>query len=648
MSVEALHYSGDSDNTATNGDLNVLIALTCLDVCYQIKTRRPSATVVPLGYGCSPRLRLFQFVTTHNLLTQLCPHTTCPHNLLTHNLSPHNLSTHNLLTHNLHTHNLSPHNLLAQTHLAHTQLVTTQLVTTQLAHTQLAHTQLVTTQLTHGRRGTYGTGLSGGALGSRLAPWTPPLFAWQAWHSATSTVTLRGRRGTWRHRSSLCVAGVALMALGWLWWHLVPVWRRRRRRCLRSRRGTWRHRSALCLAGVPLMALGWLCWRAWFPFGAVDAAAVCTAGVALGDIDRHFPWQAWHLTTLWSLCVLGWLWWRAWFPFGARCLCGRRGTWRHRPSLGDIDRLFAWQAWHLWHWAGSGGALGSGSQLAPWSPRLFAWQAWHSATWTCILRGRHGAWWHPAPLCAAGVALTAPDAQPCHAALSHTIFVTHNSFARNFFTHISLTHTHSFVTHNFVTHNLSHTSLSHATSLSHTSLSHTQLCHTHTQLCHTHNSFTHNFVTDNFVTHTTLSHTTLSHTTLCSFVTDNLSHTALSHTALSHTTMSHTQSFTHSFVTNNFVIHNSFRRNFVTDNLSHTTLSLTAHNLSRTTLSLTTFHTQLFHTHTHNFLTNNSSPTTFEMIDPPPYPLSFLLSPCRFNHFFWLLEELDLRGFPVL
>ena len=47
---------------------------------------------------------------------------------------------------------------------------------------------------------------SGGALGSQLTPWAPRLFAWhwrhghfawQAWHLATSTVTLRGRRGTW-------------------------------------------------------------------------------------------------------------------------------------------------------------------------------------------------------------------------------------------------------------------------------------------------------------------------------------------------------------------------------------------------------------------------------------------------------------------
>ena len=58
-------------------------------------------------------------------------------------------------------------------------------------------------------------------------------------------------------------------------------------------------------------------------------------------------------------------------------------------ALGDIDRHFAWQGWHLWHWTGSGGALG-----LQWPPvvaaavgvtgvalgnidRHFAWQAWH-------------------------------------------------------------------------------------------------------------------------------------------------------------------------------------------------------------------------------------------------------------------------------
>ena len=84
-------------------------------------------------------------------------------------------------------------------------------------------------------------------------------------------------------------------------------------------------------------------------------------------------------------------------------------------ALGDIDLHFAWQAWHLWHWTGSGGALGSpfGAVVAAavgvagvalgdidlhfalaWYlydiDRHFAWQVWHLATWTCILRGRRG------------------------------------------------------------------------------------------------------------------------------------------------------------------------------------------------------------------------------------------------------------------
>ena len=51
------------------------------------------------------------------------------------------------------------------------------------------------------------------------------------------------------------------------------------------------------MAGVALVALGWLWRRAWFPVEAVVAAAVCVAGMALGGIDLHFAWQAWHLAT---------------------------------------------------------------------------------------------------------------------------------------------------------------------------------------------------------------------------------------------------------------------------------------------------------------------------------------------------------------
>ena len=338
---------------------------------------------------------------THTQLTHTqLAHTQLAHTQLTHTQLTHRDHTHNMFTHNCwhttysHTHNLlthtaySPHNLLT-TQLAHRQLAHTQL-TTQLAHhtacshttcshTTYSHTTCSHTTCSHttcphasyshsGRRGAYGTGLalvarlslswrrgcrgrlrgrrgtwrhgpllclasvalgdmdrhfawqawdlrhwafSGGALGSELTPWAPWQFAWQAWHLATWTVTLPGKRGTWRHGRALCVAGVALgdthRHFSWQAWHLATwtvtlpgrcgtygtglalvarlglSWRRGRRGRLRGRRGTWRHGPLLCLAGV-----------------------------ALGDMDVHFAWQAWHLRH-WAG-----LWWR---PF--HC-CTRR------------------------------------------------------------------------------------------------------------------------------------------------------------------------------------------------------------------------------------------------------------------------------------------------------------------------------------
>ena len=122
------------------------------------------------------------------------------------------------------------------------------------------------------------------------------------------------------------------------------------------------------------MALGWLWWRARVPVDAVAAAAVCVAGVVLGDIERRF-------------CVAG-------------------------VALGDIYVHSAWQAWHLWHWAGSAERRALGSQLTPWPPRLLAWQAWylatssvdsawqvrHLATCTYILGGKRGTWRHRASI----------------------------------------------------------------------------------------------------------------------------------------------------------------------------------------------------------------------------------------------------------
>jgi len=109
------------------------------------------------------------------------------------------------------------------------------------------------------------------------------------------------------------------------------------------------------------------------------------AGVALGYSDLHFAWQAWHLCH-WAgySGALG--------SFGrSDYLHGRRGTWRQQSSLcmagmalGDIDLHFAWQAWYL--------AI-SVFTLRGWcvvgdSDLHFAWHARHLATATFTLRGR--------------------------------------------------------------------------------------------------------------------------------------------------------------------------------------------------------------------------------------------------------------------
>ena len=184
------------------------------------------------------------------------------------------------------------------------------------------------TFVSRGRRGTHGTGwrawtglgacdaaalcVAGAALGDIHLR-----FTWQAWHYVTFTFVSRGRRGTdgtgWRawtglgacDAAALCVAGAALggihLRFTWQAWHLVTF-----TFISRGRRGT---------DGTG--------WRAWTGLGACDAAALCVAGAALGDIHLRFTWQAWHLVT---------------FTFVSR---GRRGTdgtgWRAWTDLGACD-----------------------------------------------------------------------------------------------------------------------------------------------------------------------------------------------------------------------------------------------------------------------------------------------------------------------
>ena len=165
----------------------------------------------------------------------------------------------------------------------------------------------------------------------------------------------------WRHRPALRVAGVALMALPLLAclvpagaaavcvceaWHLEApwrsVWRASSTSILCGRHGIWWHRPSFCVAGVVHISLGWLWWCAWFPLG-----------------PRLFVWQAWRLEASTSI------------------RCGRRGAWRHRPSVRAAGVA-------LMHWAASGGMLGS---------------RWRRG----CLCGRRGIWKHQRRSCVAGV-----------------------------------------------------------------------------------------------------------------------------------------------------------------------------------------------------------------------------------------------------
>ena len=216
-------------------------------------------------------------------------------------------------------------------------------------------------------------------------------FAWQAWHLATSAVVSRGRRGTWGHLSSF--AGVVLMWLGWLW------------------------------------------WRAWSPVTPRHAAALCVAGVALGDIYRPFTWQAWHLGT--STFVL----------------CGRRAT--YGTGLALVARLVV----------------------------LMGLLHTHTHNLSHTIFFTHLGYNH---LAHTSLSHTIFHTQLCDTPSStHThIFVTHHlshTSLLHIIFHTQLCHTPS-STHNFVTHRLSHTSwfqpsFTHA----HTSLSltifHTQPLH---------------------------------------------------------------------------------------------------------------------------------------------------------------------------
>ena len=470
---------------------------------------------------------------THNIFfyTHLCQPPSCTHHLFTHNFVTHHLShttlshtisfthlfhtlfhapsfTHNLVTHHL-LHTTLSHTPSFHTQLCHTPSFTHNFVTHHIFHTQLCHKPSFTHSFTHH--------LSHTTLSHTI-------FHTQLCNSPSFTHIFVNH-----HLSHT------------IFHNLVTL---RDSGTLRGRRSTWRHLPSFRLAGMLQVALGGALGRRWSPSVAGDAAALCMAGVALGDIYLRFAWHAcYRLHLVARLVAVGRRWsplvavGRRWSPLvavGRRLrrgtLRGRRGTWRHLSSfyvagvaLGDIYVRFTWQAWHL-------------------------------ATSTFVLRGRR----------ATGYIFDTPSFTPLcytpsfthhlsHHFVTHTPCFTHRhrpSFTHHL-SHTTLSHTifntpsftHHFVTH---THHLSPHHLSHTTS------SPTIFFHTifDTPLCHTPSfgtpSFTHHFVTHH------LSHTTLS----CAlfhihFHTHHLSHTTLSHT---HTIfLCHRPCFIYNFATHNFV-----------------------------------------------------------------------------------------------
>ena len=176
---------------------------------------------------------------------------------------------------------------------------------------------------------------------------------WPAWHNLTSTVVLRGRRGTY---------------------------------------GTG--------------------WRAWTWLGARDAAAFCVAGVAQPHIYRHFTWQgvaqphiyrrfAWQACHLWHWVARLDLVRR---PWRRGILRGRRGTTSHLPSfhVAGVAQPHIYRHLPSFHVAGV--AQPHIYRRFAWH---FAWQAWHNLTSTVISRGRRGTTSHLPSFCVAGVALMA-------------------------------------------------------------------------------------------------------------------------------------------------------------------------------------------------------------------------------------------------
>ena len=219
-----------------------------------------------------------------------CPYTTCPHRTFSHGTCPHTTYPHTTylqtiqLTYNLLTHNST-----------HTTLLPLLLIHITCHHTTCHHTTYSLTTL------------------------------------LTDLVDLSSHNCSTHKPCRLVITQLA---------------HRQQLQNLLTHNNLLTHRSSLCVTGIARMALGWLRWRAWAGVAGVTAATVGVAGMALWYINLVFsallfPWQAWYLVaSIFSLYGRSDRYGIGLAPVARLGRSGCRGCWRGRRGtlvLWDIN-----------------------------------------------------------------------------------------------------------------------------------------------------------------------------------------------------------------------------------------------------------------------------------------------------------------------
>ena len=261
------------------------------------------------------------------------------------------------------------------------------------------------------RRSTYGSGLALVALGRPWSPVMPRHCAWQAWHLALGDIYLRCAWQAWHLVTS---TGVALMALGWLWWRLGAPGRRWCPGTVRGRRGTWWHPPSFRVEGVALGVA--LMLLRWSHFGSRLLCAVEAHRSLVLETQRcgHAFRKPRGCHNLHSdplpqdavpqrhapACARG--------PPRCNWLCEYLPSWD--PEMAAyLDGLLRSFSEPLWLLAARSDRLSNSLFTLLLTARCLgaAGRRWRRGT----LHGRRGTWWHPPSFRVEGVALSDIDAR---------------------------------------------------------------------------------------------------------------------------------------------------------------------------------------------------------------------------------------------